>query len=61
MKEELAQLADRLSKLSAFISSSPIFKQLPEDEKQLMREQADHMRGYHDTLETRLDLAERSQ
>lgn len=60
MEEELAQLADRLAKLSLFIASSPIFPQLPGDEKQLMREQREHMIAYHDTLETRLDLAVRS-
>jgi len=61
MKDELEQLAGRLSKLSAFIVANPIFKQMPEDERQLMREQAEHMRAYHDVLETRIDLAERSQ
>jgi len=61
MKEELAQLADRTIKLSAFISGNPIFAQLPADERDLMRSQRDAMIEYHDILETRLDLAERSQ
>lgn len=61
MKEEMDQLAGRVSKLSAFIASSPIFGQLPSDEKQLMREQREHMLAYLDTLETRFDLAVRSQ
>jgi|GEM_PF-1394099 hypothetical protein len=61
MQDELAQLADRLAKLSAFIASNPIFANMPADERQLMREQREHMIGYHDTLETRLDLAVRSQ
>lgn len=60
MQLELAELAERTSKLAGFISSNPIFKQLPSDERQLMREQLEYMVGYHDTLETRLDLAMRS-
>lgn len=61
MNEELAQLADRTTKLSAFICVNPIFKQLPSDEQELMRDQLGHMMAYHDTLETRIDLAVRSQ
>lgn len=59
MQIELTELAERCVKLVAFISSNPTFKQLPSDEQQLMREQLDHMMQYHDTLETRLDLAQR--
>lgn len=61
MKDELAQLADRRDKLAKFINEGPIFKQLPGDERDLMREQFGHMSSYHDVLETRIDLAERSQ
>jgi len=61
MKEELAQLAERTIKLSKFVSASPIFKQLPADERELMRDQQRAMMEYHDILETRIDLAERSQ
>jgi len=61
MKYEFRELADRIAKLSAFIVSSPIFKHLPADERDLMQAQLGHMRGYHDVLETRIDLAERSQ
>lgn len=61
MKEELEQLADRTTKLSQFIAASPIFKQLPADERELMRDQQRAMMEYHDVLETRIDLAERSQ
>ncbi len=61
MKEELAQLADRATKLSKFIAASPIFKQLPADERELMRDQKRAMMEYHDVLETRIDLAKRSQ
>lgn len=61
MKEELGQLADRTAKLATFISQNPIFKQIPADERDLMRQQLQHMEGYRDTLDTRLDLAERSQ
>jgi len=61
MKDELTQLADRTAKLATFISGNPIFKQLPGDERDLMRQQLVHMEGYRDTLDTRLDLAERAQ
>ena len=61
MKDELAQLAERRDKLCAFIDRNPIFKQLPGDERDLMREQLGYMVGYHDVLETRVVLAERSQ
>lgn len=61
MEEELAQLAERTAKLAAFISKNPIFKQLPSDEKEMMRKQLQHMQGYHDTLETRIYFAERAQ
>lgn len=61
MKEELAQLAERTTNLSKFIVANPIFKQLPADERELMREQQRAMLEYHDVLETRIDLAERSQ
>lgn len=61
MKDELAQLTDRTTKLSEFISASPIFKQLHADERELMRDQQRAMMEYHDVLETRINLAERSQ
>lgn len=61
MKEELAQLGERTTKISKFISASPIFKQLPADERELMRDQQRAMMEYYDVLETRIDLAERSQ
>lgn len=61
MKDELTQLADRREKLRAFIDDSPVFKQLPGDERDLMREQFGYMSSYHDVLETRIDFAERSQ
>lgn len=61
MKEELAQLADRTTKLSKFIAANPKFKQLSADERELMRDQQRTMIEYHDVLETRIVLAERSQ
>lgn len=61
MKNELAQLADRTAKLATFISGNPIFNQLPRDERDLMRQQLAHMEDYRDTLDTRIDLAERAQ
>ena len=59
MKEELAQLAVRTTKLSKFITANPKFKQLPADERELMRDQQRAMTEYHDVLETRIVLAER--
>ncbi len=51
--EEKAQLDDRLAKLKAFCLT-PIFDQLPSEEKSRLTEQEMHMRNYSDVLGRRI-------
>lgn len=53
--EELAQVADRLQKLNAFIhGGSATFASLPIAEQSRLREQASYMTDYHDVLVRRV-------
>lgn len=52
--DEKAELDDRLSKLTTFIESSPIFAQLPIDEQERLRAQAAVMTDYSRILASRI-------
>src|SRR5690554_5412298 len=52
--DEYMELDERREKLGVFISDSPIFTGLPEDEKQDMRLQYWHMCSYASALESRI-------
>lgn len=52
--DEYLELDERREKLGVFISDSPIFTGLPEDEKQDMRLQYWHMCSYASVLESRI-------
>ena len=54
MQHESKDLADKINKLSNFISSNPEYKQLLEKDKQLLKEQLVHMRPYLRVLENRI-------
>lgn len=55
MREESQELAGRLSRLMAF-TATEIFRNLGEQDKQLMREQAVVMKDYLNILNIRIDL-----
>lgn len=54
MAAELAQLQNRLNKLSTFIISSPAFMGLPPMQQHLMEDQRDAMESYSEILSVRL-------
>lgn len=51
---EINEVADRLSKLSAFILDNKIFSTLPEDEQERLRKQNEIMSQYVDILDERI-------
>lgn len=51
---ECEQLADRIKKLEAFLST-PVFAGLPDDERQLLKMQADAMVLYLGIINTRVE------
>lgn len=53
--DEQTALADKLVKLTKFISASDAFAALPDEDKVLLREQRDHMSAYHDVLRRRIE------
>ena len=54
---ERDELADKLAKLSAFVTSRPSsFETLTDREKNLMRAQREAMLTYHEILEERVSL-----
>jgi hypothetical protein len=52
--DEKKELDDKLSKLTAFISESPIFKNLTPDERKRLSDQHYHMQNYSDILGARI-------
>lgn len=54
--EEKKELEAKLMALQAFIITNPLFEDLPRNEKQLLREQAQVMDEYNDILKSRIDL-----
>lgn len=57
MLDEEAQLADRLQKLSTFITGNSRFEQLPAVDQDLMAAQMFAMQAYASILNTRLRMA----
>lgn len=53
--EEKTALDDKLSKLTTFITSAPVFETLHILEKQRLREQQYHMVQYSDVLRRRIE------
>lgn len=53
--EEERDLSEKLKKLSAFIEGSQ-FGLMPDGEKALLQEQAEHMRAYVIVLKKRIEL-----
>lgn len=51
---ESDELRDRLTKLTAFISQSPVFKTLEASDQELLRRQRSHMGDYLDVLGERI-------
>ncbi len=52
--EEHRDLAEKLGRLVAFISSSPVFDKLSVMDQLLLRDQRDGMVDYHTALSTRI-------
>ena len=52
--QEQAELAEKLEKLSVFISASPHFTSLPDEDKTLLRRQREIMLEYHEVLGDRI-------
>jgi hypothetical protein len=51
---EFKELGERLTKLTAFISGSDVFKTLEPEEQDLLRRQRSHMGDYLDVLGERI-------
>lgn len=58
MHQEFSELNDRANKLAGFISNNPLFGELKEKDKELMREQLASMRSYERVLGMRVCRAE---
>jgi hypothetical protein len=59
--EEHEELVERLEKLSAFVSSSLVFKYLPEEEQALLVKQEGLLTSYRDVLAQRILLMKKAQ
>lgn len=57
MKVELSELTTKIEALDKFIESSPIFQQLPDEERADMVEQLQGMGEYQYSLKRRLERA----
>jgi ubiquinone biosynthesis protein UbiJ len=55
MIAELEEIEPRLDRATAFLQSET-FKHLPPEEQLLFHDQVTHMRGYRDSLTTRLEM-----
>lgn len=55
MLDEAEQLEDKVTKLSKFFSTT-IYGGLPENKKNLMKQQESHMRNYLNVLKERIEL-----
>lgn len=53
--DEKAELNDKLSKLGAFITSSPIFSKLNKAEQERLKRQQGLMAGYSEVLDERIE------
>lgn len=51
---ESNELREKLTKLTAFISGSEVFKTLDAEDQALLRRQRNHMGGYLDVLRERI-------
>lgn len=53
--DERNELNGRLSKLRVFITTSPTFDALPNDDKMLLKRQSETMGTYYDILNMRIE------
>lgn len=53
--EEHADLGIKISRLRGFVEHNEAFAKLPADEQGRMREQVQHMQGYHEVLGRRIE------
>ena len=55
VREEKAQLDDKIERLRAFMNSERRFGELPREAQMLLEEQFHHMKAYSDVLRRRLE------
>lgn len=54
VRAERSEVAERLTKLAAFISGNPAFAELDDEDRALMREQRETMTQYVEVLDERI-------